>query len=263
VDIRQVLVEALKLLKTKPKVFVPRLVTTLMYSLFTLYSIGLTADFMVMRDPQMVAVFLQKVVFLFMALPPLYFVDILSYAMYPRIVEDHQSGRPVNLTKALEDGLRAWRVVVALGLTVFVFLILVLISSGSLQYLAFLTGNIVFTIMSALLALILTLFFAVIVFFVVPAAVLDNKGVGDSFRESLKLGLKHKGALLKLNLIFALLVFATMSLVFIADVTDSAPLVSISLFIVVRLLQAVVYTYVSVTNPLMYLQVRVNKSGEE
>jgi hypothetical protein len=262
-DIREALTGSLRLLTREPKVFLPRLVTTMLYSLFTLYSIGLTADFMVMRDPQLVAGFIWKVAALLALLPAIYLIDILSYAMYPRIVADYQGGKKVNLTTALKDAVRIWRVVVALGLTVFTFLVFVMTVSGFLQYLTAVTGNILYTILSALLALMLLLVFSVVVFFVVPTAVLDNKGVRESFGESIRLGLRYKGALLKLNLLFTLLVLATMLFVFTAELMDTMSAASMLVFILIRLLQAIVYTYVSVTNPLVYLQLRVNKTPGE
>jgi hypothetical protein len=44
---------------------------------------------------------------------------------------------------------------------------------------------------------------------------------------------------------------------------DTMSAASMLVFILIRLLQAIVYTYVSVTNPLVYLQLRVNKTPGE
>jgi hypothetical protein len=90
---------------------------------------------------------------------------------------------------------------------------------------------------------------------------LEKRGVIDSFRQSMSLGLKHKGDLLKINLIFLLLLAVTMVLGAVQGSGTMASALAMLAFLIVRLVEAVVYTYLSVTNPMAYLAVRVNKSG--
>lgn len=262
-DLREILRSSLSLLQSEPKLFVPRLIMSILYTVFTLYSVGLTADYLEVSDPASVSSFIWKIAALFTLLPALYFLDILSYAMYPSMVADSRLGRPLSLKAALRDGLRAWRIVVALGLSIFAFLILLVTVAAPLQYLTYTTGNIGYTILAAVLGLALILGFSVIVFFVVPSAIYEGRGVMESFKESVRMGLRHKGDLLKLNLLFTLLVATTMLAAFWAELEDSMTLAAALLFLVVRLAKTVVYTYVSVVNPLAYLSVRVKKAAPE
>ncbi len=248
---------AFSLLLGEPRIFLPRLATTALYSVLTLYAVGLAAESLSMGSPAEVSALVWKSAFLVSALPLLYFIDILSYAMYPRMVFDLRSTGKVSLRKALADALRAWRVVVALGLAAFAALVLAASTAGILQYMTYVTGNWLFTLLAAAFAVALALAFSVAAFFIIPSAVLDGAGVSESFRKSLQLGLAHAGGLFKLNLFFLFLVSATLLLAFITEVSGTMSAGSVVLFIVLRIIQAVVYTYVTVANPLAYMLVRV------
>ncbi|MBD3388531.1 MAG: hypothetical protein GF416_05635 [Candidatus Altiarchaeales archaeon] len=256
-ELAAVLRDSFKMLRSHPKMFLPRMLTTALYTIFTLYSIGITADFVLMKDPEMVSVFLWKTAILFAALPLLYVVDILSYAMYPRMVADLKSSGDVGLSLALKDALKAWKVVLALGCAVFASLVFVSTVAAFFQILHALTGFFAFTVLAALSGIALIIAFSVFVFFVVPMAVLEGKGVNDSFRNSFKLGLENWKELTGLNSLFAFLALSTMILVLTAEINDSLTLISLSAFALARMVQAVVYTYLSVVNPAVYLLVRV------
>ena len=68
---------------------------------------------------------------------------------------------------------------------------------------------------------------------------------------------------MRIKMTAVLLVFATMPAVLWAQTSDFAQSVSMLSFILVRLLQSIVYTYVVVTNPIAYLELRVkNHDGK-
>jgi hypothetical protein len=269
-DLRKILVESFQLLTAKPKAFVPRLITTAIYSVFILYAMSLLSDMVnlnsflnvstqpSMENQQALAQITTKAGILLLFMPFLYLIDIFSYAMYPRIVADYRASRQINLGSAIKDGLRAWKVVFAMGFVVFAFLMVVSLIAFVSMVLTEVTGNPLFIAFSVVLALALVLFFAIVVFFVVPSAVLNEKGLMGSFRESLKLGFENRWDLLKLNLLFLVLVLATMALAYFVKTDPTLSIASIALFLLLRIAEAVVYTYMSVTNPVAYLQVKVN-----
>jgi hypothetical protein len=257
-DIGSILKESFGLLKAEPKAFIPRLVTTSLYSFFALYSMWLAADIAAAADPRMLPQFVSRTIVLFSMMPALYFIDILSYAMYPRIVEDHRAGRPINLTLALTGGLKAWKTVAALGSLIFAFLVAVVVLSAAAVVAASAAGNPLPIVGAGILVFCLLLLFAILMFFVVPAAVLDGKGVGESFKESIRLGIEHKGGLLKLNAMFMALVIATLAVAYAARADALVSAASLAAFLILRILEAVVYTYLSVSGPFAYMQVRVN-----
>jgi len=255
-DLAKVLLESFRLLREAPKVFVPRLATTAVYSVFIVYSMWLLQDIDSIKDPQMMSQLFSKTLLFVSTLPLLYFMDILSYAMYPRIVADYRKKGPISLFAALKDGLKAWRIVLALGAVVFAFLMVVVSVSAVSAALTVVTGSPVFLVFAALLTLLLILFFSIVVFFVVPSAVLNGRGILESFRESITLGFENKWDLLKLNAMFMALILATMAMAYLAKADALLSAASIGVFILLRLVEAVVYTYLSVANPVAYLEVK-------
>jgi hypothetical protein len=262
-NLREVLADSVRLLAAKPKVFIPRLMTTLIYSAFTLYSMGLTVDMLGNPQQTLTASYLGRVAVIFAAMPLLYFIDILSYAMYPKIVADHQAGRKIDLVAALKDGLRVWKVVLALVVILLLFLVIVVLTTVTSYAIYLLSGSPIAIIASFLLILGLVLFFSIAMFFVVPVAVLEGKGIIESFRESFSMGVQHKVDLFKLNLIYLLLVIVTLALAYIEESNYLVSASFVALFVVIRLMGAIIYTYLSVTNPMAYLQVRIIKTPEK
>jgi hypothetical protein len=261
-NIPKILDDSFRLLLSQPKVFIPRFITTALYSVVTLYSVFLMADVRAdisdVMDPQAAAQYLGRTLFLFASMPLLYIVDIISYAMYPRIVADHEARRPINLTSALKDSLKAWKVVIVLGLVIFALMGIIMVAISASMYMTYVTGTPAFTVAAAVFALGLVLAFSVVMFFVVPASILDGRGVVDSFRQSMRMGIAHGKDLMKMNLMFMGLLLTTLLFAFFSDSGSVLSAASLAVFLVLRLLEAVLYTYISVTNPMAYLHVRVN-----
>jgi len=263
VEVYAVIRESLILLRQEPRIYIPRLLTTALYSIFMLASAGLIVDVSASSDPAALADALRSALVILALMPPLYLIDVLSYAMYPRIVSDYKSGLPISLRRALLDSLRAWRVLIALAAVVFAFLLVFSFISALFFSAAFLTGSILLLVASALVILILLLAFAIMMFFVVPSAVIDGRGVMGSFTDSIKLGLEHKWSLLKINVLFLALALLTLALGMSVQGNLLVSIASLAGFLAMRLMEAIVYTYLSVTNPMAYLAVRINNRGVE
>lgn len=262
-DLRRILWDSMRLLYAEPKAFVPKIITTALYSLATLYSASLASRMLDVGGRAEAYDLISRSLLLLSLLPLLYFIDILSYAMYPRIVSDHREGRRISLAAALADGLRAWKVVLAIGGVIFAFMFAVAAVSIALALASYAADNQLLNVVSIILIFFLIIAFSVVMFFVVPAAVLDGKNVAESFRVSVRLGLKHRTELVKLNLLFAFLTLATILIAFRANFTGTLSSASILLYVVIRLVEAVVYTYLNVANPVAYLHVRINNVGGE
>jgi len=259
-DVLRVLKESLQLLRAKPKVFIPRLVTTAIYSLYLLYMAWAAADLTFPIQPEKAASMLFPSLLVLASLPLLYFIDILSHAMYPRIVADFRKGNKISLRESLKDGLRAWKVVVALELVLFAFVFIIAAPASVFAATYVYTGNIVPLAIASALAFCLIIAFAVLMFFVVPSAVLEKRGVVESFSKSMRLGVEHRGSLLKLNILFTALLGVTLAVAYYVKADNLLSLASAALFVGVRLLEAVTYTYVSVTNPTAYIHIQEAKS---
>ncbi len=264
-DLARILSDSLRLLKAEPKAFAPRIVTTAIYSAYILAMIAVAADLAAVdftRPGEQDGARLSSALhtsLLFLALSPLlYFVDILSYAMYPRIVADYRSGAGVSIAKALKDGLKAWRIIIATEAVLFLFILALSVPTALALLMTLLSGNAAYAALAGAIAIPLILVFAVLVFFVIPSAVLNGRSVAGSFRESVALGFENKWDLLKLNLLFLALLAVTVAAGVHVEGNPLLTLASAASFVILRLLEAVVYTYLCVTNPYAYIHATVN-----
>lgn len=263
-SVLQILAESLKLLKKEPKLFIPRFITTTLYSFILLYTAKITADTIKITDvnttlnPEEATSILNNLLLLLTALLILLLVDLLSYAMYPAMVKDHFQGNKVNLIKSLKEGLSAWKIILVLWITIIIFSALLGLIVFTFKALSMTTGEKIFDYLSTTLVLLSTLTLLVLLFFVMPIAVVEKKGVINSFTEGFTLSMKHKKDVLTTNIFFMALTLTTMALITISQINYSQQLMLLALtaFILTRMLEAVIYTYISVVNPYFYMKVR-------
>lgn len=266
----EVLIESFQLLRKEPRIYVPRIFTTILYTLFLLYAADLSLrlggalnrEMSVAQaagaspDPAGVLTRFQGEILFFLALFLLVFaVDMLSYGMYAKIVEDYYTERKVRLKEAFYEALGRIKTLFLLGLLLLTALGLILFAYSLLGAAYMLTGSPVFLALAALLIIGALAFFAVAFFFSVPVAVLERTGLTEAVATSMSLGMKNKGDLLKINFLFAGLILATLGAAMAADFKGRLGAAAIAAFIAGRLLQAVVYTYISVVNPSLYLKI--------
>lgn len=242
------------LLAKDPKLFIPRIITTILYTVYTLYTASLTARVLSGVYPS-TDILLQ--VFLLLALTPLlYVIDILSYAMYPRLVEDRLNKSKTDLVFALKNALKSYKTVVVFAALIFVFTMVSSLVITPVFLYAMATSNTLLLVLASLTVFFALIVFSILVFFVVPSSVISGRGVIASFKESVSLGVKHRWDLLKLNIMFSILALATLYFVFTSELLQHTNTLAILSFVFVRLVQAVIYTYLCVANPLAYLNVR-------
>ncbi|RMF90075.1 MAG: hypothetical protein D6733_04785 [Methanobacteriota archaeon] len=266
----EVLIESFQLLRKEPRIYVPRIFTTILYTLFLLYAADLSLrlggalnrEMSVAQaagtspDPAGVLTRFQGEILFFLALFLLVFaVDMLSYGMYAKIVEDYYTERKVRLKEAFYEALGRIKTLFLLGLLLLTALGLILFAYSLLGAAYMLTGSPVFLALAALLIIGALAFFAVAFFFSVPVAVLERTGLTEAVATSMSLGMKNKGDLVKINFLFAGLILATLGAAMAADFKGRLGAAAIAAFIAGRLLQAVVYTYISVVNPSLYLKI--------
>lgn len=264
----KILQESLKLLYREPKIFVPRLITTALYTAVMVYAAGVTSQIAEATgyfqgdaasiDPAVVRALLGDLVAVLVSLLFLLLVDLVSYAMYPALIRDHSAGRPISLLGSLKEALGAWRILAVLGVVVVLFALAGSVFMALFQFMALETGELSFYLFAAFIVLAAALVLLVLLFFVVPVGVLEKKGVLDAFRHGFALSVRHKKDLFAINLFFLILTTVTFALMVLAE-TQYQGLVaysSIILFIFVRVVQAVIYTYICVVNPYFYIKVR-------
>ncbi len=263
-----VLKETLHLLRTEPKIYIPRIITTVIYTAFILYmaklslritnavllaqtraeNLGTAPDFGSVFAPLAGSLATFIVFFLIT-----YVIDILSYGMYVRIVRDYHEKRPIKIREAFVDALRRWRTLLGLSLVILaamavIFVLYFVLGSAFLR-----TRNVLYPALAMLVLLVGVIGLAVIFFFSIPVAMTEGKGVLNAVSTSSRLGLKHKGVVIKTNILFTGLIFATLLVAMFTDFKGKTGALAVGAFVLARLIQAVVYTYISLVNPAVYL----------
>ncbi|MFH1403038.1 MAG: hypothetical protein ABIH11_02080 [Candidatus Altiarchaeota archaeon] len=256
----KILAESLRLLYKQPKVFVPKLLTTFLYTVYAVLSIRLAAELYSTNTTGELNTLAIKLVLFTVFTFLLYFMDVISYAMYPKIVKDYRSGRSISLIDSLKNAMRVWKTLLLLAIILFSFMIVISLVFGILNALGIILDTPLLTALGLLSAIIIILAFAILFFFTVPIAVLEKKTAYESMRKSFKLGLENKNMLFKVNMLFLALVITTLWLVAKAELSGETNMPAICFFITVRLIQALLNTYLNVTNPYIYVTLHDHRS---
>ncbi|MFQ5759258.1 MAG: hypothetical protein ACE5IF_06235 [Candidatus Bathyarchaeia archaeon] len=256
-------------MRKEPKIYLPRIFTTLFYTVFLLYTARLAlritqAINIEMSRAQMVGAvpnpgkalsqFSGQITFFLFFFLLVYAVDILTYGMYARIVHDYHSKKKISLTTALSGALKKFKTLFLLGLLILVFMGLFLVLYSFLSSAFIITQNPVFLVITLLILLTAFISFALIFFFSVPVTVLEDKKLSEAVTTSMRLGMRNKGIVLKMNFLFGGLILVTLGVAMYTDFKGKLGAAAAIAFIVGRLAQALVYTYISVVNPTAYLK---------
>jgi len=247
----RVLLEALALLRARPKLFLPRIFTTLVYTAFLLYLSGSLYEVSLRLQQGEVAALRGLALSLAVLTPGILAVDMLTYGMYASLAEQHRRGA-VSLRLAVEEALSRWRSLFAIGAAALLFVGALFLLSGMALTGFVYTRSPIFALTTIAILLLGIAAFAILFFFSVPVAVLENRGFLAALERSATLGIRRRGEVMMLNLFFVVLIFVTM-LIGMATQLTGAVAAGALLFLAVRLVQAVVYTYVSVVAPTAYL----------
>lgn len=247
----EVLRQALALLRAQPKLFVPRIFTTFVYTGFLLYLSSSLYDTALLLQRGEVAGLKSLALSLALAAPALLAMDMLTYGMYASLAEQYRRGA-VSLRLALEQALSRWRSLLAIGAAALIFAAAVFLVSSVLLAGFVYTRSPLIALAILAISLLSVVAFALLFFFAVPVAVLEGRGFLAAMERSASLGTKRSREVVILNFFFVLLLFITM-LIGMTTQLSGALVAGLLLFLVGRLAQAAVYTYMSVVAPTAYL----------
>jgi hypothetical protein len=261
---------SLSLMKREPKVFVPRVFTTFLNTFFVLYaarlsleiSLAINREIEIARSagaaPEIGGILspfagelsLFASLFLFV-----YVVDILTYGMYVMIASDFHAGRPISLVRALRDAVSRARALLLIGILATAFVGCFIVVYLLLGRLYISTQNPLFLLAALVVMLLAIVLFALVFFFAVPVAMVERRGVKSAVLKSASLGRRYKSPVLKTNFLFVGMVFVAMVAVMLTEFQGALALGAILLFVSGRLFQALIYTYISIVNPSLYLSI--------
>jgi hypothetical protein len=258
-----ILKESFKLLYKEPKIFLPRFVTTGLYTIVIIYlakvSSQITAGLdypghaAAQVDPQVLSSIFRDILPLMLFLAFIASIDFVSYGMYPALVRDFYEKKPVSLKKSLKEALGAWKVILLFGaVTAFTAGLIVLpLQIASAQ-------DVLLYALLSLGGFGIAFIVIVLLFFVVPYAVIEKKGVAEAFRRGIGLSIRHRKDVFSINVVLITISLGTFALMTFTEMTGQGAIAaaSIILFIIIRAVQALVYTYISVVNPYFYMQIK-------
>jgi len=271
--LRTVLSETFTLLRDEPKIYLPRIVTTFIYTVFILYTarlslkitnivtlaqtrageLGTTPDLSLVFSELSGPLMIFTVLFLIS-----YITDILSYGMYVRIVRDYHEKKPIKIIGALIDALRKWKTLFGLSIVILVCMAGVFVVYALLGSKFLITQSAIYPVLALMVLLLGLIGFALVFFFAIPVVIAEDKSTFKAISRSTKLGFKNRGIVIKTNLIFAVLIIVTLLVAMATDFKGKIGILAIAVFIVARLFQAFVYTYISVVNPAVYFHLENN-----
>ncbi len=273
-----VLKESLELLKNEPKIFIPRIFTTMIYTVFIVSLSKLVVDiiplmrkFPVSADSNALDALKDNFIILLIFGILVTMIDVIIYAMYPNITRDYREGRPVSLIRALKDALKRKRTLFGVVITGFISIIILflfmmifltyLTALGSFLDLSYAALNVILYFGCIIIFLMAVIVLAIIFFFAIPVTTLENRGIIETMKRSVQLGSRHKKEVTGLYMVFGLLIFITMSVLIFTEFKGAYTIPAIIAFVIGRLFQALIYTYVTVVNPTAYLHLRGNNNG--
>jgi hypothetical protein len=254
--------EALRLMRAEPKVFVPRILTTFLNTFFVIYAAsislnisetintGFVTDILGALSPFTDELLLFTAFFLLV-----YVVDILTYGMYARIASDFHGGKPISLLRALKDAVCRAPALMLIGIAATIFVGIFILAYLLLGRLYLSTQNPLFLLAALGVMVLAIVAFALVFFFAVPVAMVEKRGTKEAVLKSASLGMSHKGTVIKVNFLFVTMVLVAMIAVMLTEFHEAVAVSAIVLFVIARLFQAIVYTYISIVNPALYLSI--------
>ncbi|MFZ2454922.1 MAG: hypothetical protein WAX07_00365 [Candidatus Altiarchaeia archaeon] len=259
--------ESLELLYKEPKMFLPNMTVAAFYAIFELILLKISIDLFgnagsltqeELRNMMSSNIMLLLAILVFY--PLIAALDLISYAMYPSMVSDHHNGKDISLRRAIISSLKAWRIWLSIGLVIAIFVVFITLIVSLFYVLYFLTQNYLYFILGVLVFFLAIVLLMLSIFFVMPIGIIDKERTFESFRKSYRLGRKNKKEVVSM-------VFLSFAVIGIAYAVGSNQAISsnrdltalaVLAFMIIKMLQSTLYTYVSVINPNYYLHIKDN-----
>lgn len=257
--------ESLELLYKEPKIFLPNMTVAVFYAVFELILLKMSIDLFgnpgTLSQEEIRSMMSSNIILLLAILafyPFLAALDLISYAMYPSMVSDHFKGKDISLGRAVSSALKAWRIWVSIGLVIAIFVVCVTPVVSAFYILYYMTQNYIYFLLGALIFFAAIVLLMLSIFFVMPIGIIDKEGTLSSFKKSHQLGRQNKKGVI----FIVFLSFAVMATAFIVGSNQAISsnsgltVLAVLAFMLIKMLQSTMYTYVSVINPNFYLQIK-------
>lgn len=262
-----VLKNSFSLLRKRPKLFVPNLVSAFVYTFLWLALIFTVASSLHQTffsptqaiSPKEAETTLQSLSILLLFIPLVAAIDLVTYGMYPSMVHDFKKGGKISLLNSLKKSVKSWKILLFLGVIIGIFMFFISLVFGFFTILSVISGNTLVFYLAIPLTLVLILGLVTALFFLIPIGVIEEKGVRDSFSQSLSLSrvnYKEVSIVSFISLVLALLGVLAGGYFDISQATSGVSITFVFGFVFLKVIQSMIYTYISTINPYFYLEAR-------
>lgn len=255
----EVLKNSLIVLKKEPKLFLPKIFLSLLWGLMLLYSANLLVQLQkinLMDSPETKTVLLNELLpgtllLLFFSFV-FFIIDSVINSAYPLMIQKYLNKQSFSIWNSIKLVLtNFWKIIIPIFLA-FLLSMIILLPFTLLFSFFFVQQNYFIVLVLALIILLLVFFTTVLFYFIYPVSSIEKKGLSSVIntikksRKNLKEASFGSFIALVLSLISALIVSfsETKELIFFALI----------IFLVLRIITAVLATYSMVLNPLLYFK---------
>jgi len=258
-NIFQTMKNALNLLLKQPKLFLPKIIISLLYGISILWVANATLDLLELDvtslnyltevEREIIGEIMLSLLLAFLYVTVILILDTLVNAMYPKMIGDYYDKNKISFRKAFSYATKKARIVIPVVLiTMLIFLVASLPFNLLFDYFL-LSNNSIGMIFSILLMLIVIFTFEILFFLLYPIATLEKVSIISSIKRTVSLG-RTNFKLIAVAAIFPFLV----SFINFALALLSTSALFFTLFLLLRLIQAVLATYNMVLNPVFYFE---------
>jgi len=232
--LREILRESFEMLMDKPKMFIPRFISTSISTLWVLSFPGIYSG-------NLSAVNMESMIYYLSSMPLIVLLGVFVSVMLAEMVAD----KPF-LKKSFLKTLDRWKTILGVTVGILASTILFYITVSIGFFLSLSTGSLIFTGLGALVSLVLALGFSFAIFFL-PISITENERLLKSFKASM-------GASKRNSKEVALLMIFGIGLLGVAfSMQGTLQSVGVAGFVVSRFISAVMTTYLFVVSPKMYM----------
>ncbi len=241
--------DAFKLLAAQPKLFFPKLVVSGLFGvgmLLTAQIASYALDTANVSPESLFSLFSFSLFLLFFTFCVSVF-DTIVNAMYPLMVKNHREGKKVSLTEAAWFALGKAKIVVPADIGVLLLFSVIALPIEYFLVFSLNAGNNIAFFASALLLAFFVFFMAVSFYWLYPVATMEKVGVVGALKRAFFLSRKNSARVSIASVVPFCVSLANIGLAFLSGNAGF-----FFLFILMRFVTAVVYTYHLVLNPALY-----------
>ena len=251
--------EAFSLLLKEPRLFLPKLLVAFLYGALMVFTASLLLKFYYLDFSSYASESIEAVqalagdAFLWLAVSlAVLLVDVVTSAMYPVMVKEFRQGKKISFRRAFSFALQKFWVTVPAVLAY--LLIFSIISFPFIFFfdLAVVSGNfsqLFFSLLGVVAVIFLT---NVLFYFIYPVSTLEKGNFVSALFSTVKLGQKDLSMVSKAAVFPFIVSLANFAVAFLVE--NPAFL---ALFVFLRFLTALVYSYHLVLNPVIYFEGRI------